>query len=82
MLAYAGEALVEARRLGGEVEGVEAARRQTARLAAALDRLAEGLGDAAGPAGDLLAGVRSQVQRLRRTLAEQAEALDEAQRRG
>ena len=78
MLAYAGESLVEARRLAAHVRGLDALRRTANRLVTALEE-AEGGGRGAEAS---LATARGLAPRLRALLTRHDEALEESARRG
>jgi two-component system sensor histidine kinase and response regulator WspE len=82
MLAFAGETLVEARRLAASVRATEGLRRTAARLEAALDRLGERVAAfSGGGASEALAAVGVLVERVRAHLATHAETLEASVRR-
>jgi two-component system sensor histidine kinase and response regulator WspE len=84
ILAYAGETLVEARRLTAQAGEVESLRRLAHRLVSAVERFGERLGGGADAVrhGDALAHLRTQAARVRDKLSEQGQALETSARRG
>jgi two-component system sensor histidine kinase and response regulator WspE len=83
MLAYAGESVVDARRLASLSSADERLRRDLARTADLVERLvSERAGGAANGVRDALLSLRQQVAELRRRAAERTEGLQEAVRRG
>ena len=77
MLAYAGESLVEARRLGATASALDDVRSLAGRLLAA----AEGLGGSGGPSAEGVRTLRDLAAQTRRRVASHLEALDAAARR-
>lgn len=84
MLAFAGESLVEARRLSAQAAALEVLKRSSGRLVTAVENLADRLasnGEAAKHT-EALALLRTQPARVRDKLSEQREALETTARRG
>ncbi|MFM8980491.1 MAG: response regulator [Planctomycetia bacterium] len=84
ILAYAGETLVEARRLSAQAAQLDTLRRLVQKLAGTVDRLGERMQDGPEAArhAELLALLRTQSGLVRTRLAEQGEALETSARRG
>jgi two-component system sensor histidine kinase and response regulator WspE len=84
ILAYAGESVVQARRLGAQADALLGLKRAVDHVARAVDRAAERLRreSISSRAREAFLSVRTQVAHLRQSLSERAEAVENAVRQG